>query len=461
MEPVLTVAEMAAVDEEARRTVALEVLIERAGRAVAREARRMLGGTYGRRVVVIAGKGHNGDDGRVAARVLGQAGVHVRVIDAAEAPPALPPCDLVIDAAYGTGFRGEYQAPVPPAGAQVLAVDIPSGVAGDTGEATAGAVRAEVTVTFAALKPGLLLGEGRSRAGTVRLADIGLDTSGATAHRVEAADLAALPERPAEAHKWQTALSLVAGSPGMMGAALLASRAAMRAGAGMVRLGVPGVEARDLPASEVVAQVLPAEGWDGAVLDGLDRCRSMAIGPGLGRAEATGAAVRRAVAAAGRPVVVDADGLFALGDKAQARDVLAGRSQLAVLTPHEGEYARLAGAPVGPDRLADVRSLARFVNAAVLLKGSTTVIAEPGGAVLLATSGSPQLATAGTGDVLTGVLGAFLARQVTPLLAAGLAAQAHGAAARLGPAEGLVAGDLIDLLARYLSDGRRQERSRG
>ncbi|HEX9530361.1 MAG TPA: NAD(P)H-hydrate dehydratase [Acidimicrobiales bacterium] len=449
MQPVLTVAEMAEVDALARRSVAVEALIERAGRAVAREARRMLGGTYGRRVVVVAGKGHNGDDGRVAAHRLTAAGARVLLVDAREAPRSLPPCDLVVDAAYGTGFAGEYRAPV--ASAPVLAVDIPSGVMGDTGEASPEAVRADVTVTFVALKPGLLLGEGRARAGQVRVADIGLDASDATAHRLEDADLAALPTRPPEAHKWQTALAVVAGSPGMMGAARLCSRAAMRAGAGMVRLGVPGAEGRDLPAGEVVAQPLPAARWERTVLDALKRCRALAVGPGLGRSEEALDAVRAVVTAAERPVVVDADGLAALGERAAAAAVLAPRPLPAVVTPHEGEYAVLARSPVGPQRLADVRRLARDLGAVVLLKGSTTVISDPGGAAFFVTAGGPRLATAGTGDVLTGILGAFLARGVPPLLAAGLAAHAHGSAAALGPAEGLVAGDLLDLLPRYLS----------
>src|SRR5687768_7858012 len=156
MVPVLTPEEMKAVDEAAPEPV--EVLIERAGAAVARAAERMLGGAYGRRVVVVAGKGNNGADGRVAADQLRRRGVRVHVVDAAASPAELPACDLVVDAAYGTGFRGSYRAPRPPAGARVLAVDIPSGVDGLTGEADEAAVRADATVTFAALKPGLLLG---------------------------------------------------------------------------------------------------------------------------------------------------------------------------------------------------------------------------------------------------------------------------------------------------------------
>jgi len=182
MIPIVTPEEMAAIDKAAPEPV--EVLIERAGAAVARLAREMLGGTYGRTVNLIAGKGNNGNDGRTAARFLAERGVRVRTFDAADCPPELPPADLVIDAAYGTGFRGEWRAPRAGA-APVLAVDIPSGVDGRTGEAGRGVLVADRTVTFAALKQGLLLGAGRNLAGDVEVVDIGLDTSRARAHLVE------------------------------------------------------------------------------------------------------------------------------------------------------------------------------------------------------------------------------------------------------------------------------------
>lgn len=459
MRPVVTVAEMAEVDAEARERVGLDVLVERAGAAVARCALRRLGGAYGRRVVVVAGPGHNGDDGRVAARRLSRRGVRVAVVAAAgredPAPPVLPPCELVVDAAFGTGFRGAYRSPRVAAPLGVVAVDIPSGVHGDTGEAGDEAVRATATVTFAALKPGLLLGSGPERAGEVEVADIGLDVSRARCHLVGDEDVAALPARPREAHKWQSALYVAAGSPGMMGSASMCSGAAMRAGAGMVRLGVPGAGSRDLPAGEVVAQGLPAEGWAEMVLGEVGRCRALVVGPGLGRSGATADAVRRLVAEAPVPVLVDADGLNVLG----GADELAGLNRArgasghppALLTPHAGEFARLAGEGPGADRLGAARELARRSGSLVLLKGSTTVVAAPDGRALLAAAGSPRLATAGTGDVLSGVIGAFVAQGMDPLLAAAAGAHAHGRAASLGPAVGLVAGDLLELLPTYLS----------
>jgi NAD(P)H-hydrate epimerase len=450
--PVVTVEEMKAVDAEAQRRLSLDTLVDRAGAAVARSVLRHLGGSYGRRVVVVAGKGHNGDDGRVAAARLRRRGVGVRVVDAGAAGDGLPPCDIVVDAAYGTGFRGEYRAPEVPAGALVVAVDIPSGVSGDTGEAAAGAVRADGTVTFAALKPGLLLGEGPARSGSVEVVDIGLDVSRAAVHVVEDADVAGLlPERPRDTHKWETAVYVAAGSPGMMGSATFCSLAAMRAGAGMLQLGVPGAGPQDLPSSEVVAHGLPPEGWDDDVLAVVGRCRALVLGPGLGRSEATASAVRRLVAECPVPVLVDADGLNALGRAEEVAKLVAGRSTAVVLTPHAGEYARLAGAGPAPDRIGAARDLSRRTGAVVLLKGSTTVVAAPDGRSLVSTSGSPRLATAGTGDVLSGIIGAFLARGLGPVEAAALGAHAHGRAAGLGLSEGLLAGDLVELVPRWLS----------
>jgi NAD(P)H-hydrate epimerase len=441
--PVVTPEEMRAVDAAAPEPQ--EVLIERAGAAVARAAVAMMGGTYGRRVVVVAGKGNNGADGRSAARRLVRRGARVAVFEAAGAPPVLPPADLVVDAAYGTGFRGSYQAP-DPGGAPVLAVDIPSGVDGLTGAACAGAVRADATVTFAALKPGLLQGDGPDRAGRVEVADIGLDARWAAhAHLVERADVAAwLPARPREAHKYWAAVAVVAGSPGMTGAALLAARGALRAGSGYVRLAPPGVPPADLPPGEHVVVPVPAAGWAAAVLDGLDRrFRACVVGPGLGRGDGVAAEVRALVARAPVPVVVDGDGLVALGE----RPAVPG----AVLTPHDGEYARLMGAPPGDDRLAAARALAAATGAVVLLKGPLTVVAQPDGEVLLAAEGDARLATAGSGDVLAGVIGAFLAMGLPPARAAAAAAVVHGAAAHLGFRRGLVAGDLPELLAATLS----------
>ncbi len=284
MIPIVTPPEMTAIDAAAPEPV--EVLIGRAGAAVARAAIEMLGGTYGRRVVVLAGKGNNGNDGRDAARRLRRRGVRVIEVDAADAPPALPAADLVIDAAYGTGFRGTWRAP--DTDAPVLAVDIPSGVDGLTGVASERVLAAERTVTFAALKPGLLLSPGRELAGEIEVVDIGLDVSAATAWVLSDEDVAAmLPPRAPETHKWKAAVWIAAGSPGMTGAAHLAARGAQRAGAGYVRLGTPGVDHDAEAPEEVVGHPLPSDGWATDLLGDLGRFRALVVGPGLGRAVPT------------------------------------------------------------------------------------------------------------------------------------------------------------------------------
>jgi NAD(P)H-hydrate epimerase len=447
--PVVTPEEMAAIDRAAPEPV--EVLIGRAGAAVAREAVAMLGGTYGRRVVVVAGKGNNGADGRAAAVRLRRRGVRVTVLDAAAAPPTLPPADLLVDAAYGTGFRGEYQPPTPAPGTPVLAVDIPSGVDGLTGRAGGAPLRADRTVTFAALKPGLLLADGAERAGEVVLADIGLDVSSARTQVVEPADVARwLPRRPRETHKWRSAVWVVAGSPGMTGAAHLAARAAQRGGAGYVRLSTPGVDDDPQKPTEAVGVTLPAGGWADVVLADAERFGAVAVGPGLGTGPETAAEVRRLVHDAPVPVVVDGDGLTALGRI--AADVVAARKEGTVLTPHDGELARLGGDTDDPDRIGATRRLASTIGGVVLRKGSTTVVAAPDGTVLLATAGDARLATAGTGDVLTGLLAALLAQGVPPFEAAAAAAHLHGRAGALAWRRGMVAGDLVDRLPEALSE---------
>jgi NAD(P)H-hydrate epimerase len=244
---------------------------------------------------------------------------------------------------------------------------------------------------------------------------------------------------------------VAAGSPGMTGAAILCARAALRAGAGSVHVGAPGLRAGSYDTGEAIGRSLPAEGWDGDVLDGLSRFGALVVGPGLGRSEQVAASVRRLVAEAPVAVVVDADGLFALDDADTVARLVKERAAPVVLTPHAGEFARLAGSPPGDDRIAAARTLAARVGAIVLLKGPTTVIAHPDGRARLSTEGDARLATAGTGDVLSGCIGALLARGVDPFDAAAAGAWLHGRAAHHGPAEGLVAGDVVDHLPTALA----------
>ncbi|MCU1370865.1 MAG: hypothetical protein JWO77_2059 [Ilumatobacteraceae bacterium] len=455
VEPIVTPDEMAATDAAAPDPV--DELIERAGAAVARSALRLLGGAYGRRVVVVAGKGNNGADGRAAARRLEQRGIRCTVIDAAAAPAVLPAADLVIDAAYGTGFRGTYEAPSPGRrGAPVLAVDIPSGVDGLTGVAAGRPLRATRTITFAAWKPGLLLADGADLAGEVELADIGLDASAARSWRVTAADVAGwLPDPERDTHKWRAAAWLIAGSPGMTGAARLAAASAMRSGAGYLRISTPGAGTEvDAPIEAVVSPLEgdghaggPDGGWAATVLDGLDRFRAIAVGPGLGTDEPTADQVRSLVVGSTIPTVVDGDGLRALG--AAAASVIRSRPAGAapvVLTPHDGEFAALDGAAPEADRFAAVRGLARATGAVVLLKGPTTLVAAADGPILAVDQGDARLATAGSGDVLTGLILGLVASGVAPLQAAAAGAFLHGRAGDLAWRRGLVAGDLVDHL---------------
>jgi NAD(P)H-hydrate epimerase len=473
MLPVLTPEQMGAADARAIAAgTPEEVLMDRAGRAVAWAVRTRLRGLYGRRAVVVCGKGNNGGDGVIVARALRHWGARVDEFHLAAGVPraefarALARADVVVDAMYGTGFRGELEGDARTVaetlrdfGGVVVAVDIPSGVQGLSGEVRGIAVRADETVCFAAYKPGLLFEPGRSLAGRVHVADIGIPVDDlARAWVTDADDLAAwLTPRDPDAHKWRAGCFVVGGSGGMTGAPSLVSRAAMRTGAGIVWCGVPGAEAAmRLSGGEVIAKALPATAdgslSDGAakdVLDHLDRFRALAIGPGLGRSPTTAAAVRRIVAAARVPVVIDADGIHAVGDDPALLRI---RSEPTILTPHEGEYASLRGAAPGPDRLAAARALATDSGAIVLLKGPGTVVAAPDGRARICPVGGPWLATAGTGDVLTGVIAGLLARGLEPFDAAAAGAFVHGLAADAAGHTGLMAGDLVAAIPTVLAD---------
>jgi NAD(P)H-hydrate epimerase len=448
VQPIVTPEEMNAIDAAAPEPV--EVLIERAGRAVARAAAEMLGGVYGRTVNVVAGPGNNGADGRVAGRLLARRGVRVREFDLKTAPAVLPSADLVIDAAFGTGFRGEWAAP-DIGDALVLAVDIPSGLNSLTGIGGPGVLRADLTVTFQALKPGLLFADGPMLVGELTVPDIGLDVSRARAHRVDANGVSTWwPLRSVDSHKWRAAVRVVAGSPAMLGAGRLCASGAARAGAGLVSLSSPGAApgARD----EIVQPPIPSAGWAPAVLKDLHRFGALAVGPGLGRADDMMAAVAELVGAADVPVVIDGDGISAFGvDDREARSALVARSAPTVLTPHDREFEILTGARPGGDRIADVRGAALALSSTVLLKGPTTVVADPDGRVLVVDHGDERLATAGSGDVLTGIIVAALAAGAAPLEAAAAGAWLHAEAAHHGPPMGLLAGDLVDTLPSALA----------
>jgi NAD(P)H-hydrate epimerase len=496
VKPILTPDQASRLDRETQsRGISAEVLMERAGRAVARAAVDLCGGAYGRRAVVVCGKGNNGGDGFVAARHLARAGVRVAVV-AVEQPgdlrePAarnarrldegglrvrpfsdasldreLARADVAVDAIFGTGFRGipedEWAAAISDLNASsvpVVAVDIPSGVDGTSAAVEGEAVWAELTVTFGAVKTGIALLPGAEYAGAVRVVDIGFpdDLVRADAWLMEPEDAArALPRRDADSHKRASGVLLVlAGSRGMTGAPRLIASAAGRIGTGLVIVAAP---ASALPAiqaglTEAVFEPLPetrdgtvAAGALGVVLDRLGAADALALGPGLTAHPETAALAREVVARSPVPAVIDADGLNAFAGRATE---LASRRADAVLTPHVGEFGRLSGVKprdLEADRLSHVRALAASTMAVTLLKGSRTVIAEPGGEVRVNPTGSPVLATAGSGDVLTGMVGGLLARGLPPLDAAAVAAYLHGIAGLLAGAElgeGTMAGDLV------------------
>jgi NAD(P)H-hydrate epimerase len=299
-------------------------------------------------------------------------------------------------------------------------------------------------------------------AGEVTVADIGVDTEAATIVLVDDDDVVArLPRRHRDAHKWQSAVGVVAGSPGMVGAAVLSASGASHAGAGMVRLLSPAADDSFLAPgpwpTEAVRVPIGPHGWAAAALAGLERCAVAVVGPGLGRDEPTRAEIRHLVARCQIPIVLDADGLAAFDDAAQLGVAVAQEGRTVVLTPHDGEYRALSGGAPGSDRVEAARRLAAATGAVVLLKGSLTAVATPSApsgepSVWLAAAGSSVLATAGTGDVLSGLIGAFVARGLPASVGAVLAAHVHGRAAREGHVEGLVAPDLPALIADWLSN---------
>jgi hydroxyethylthiazole kinase-like uncharacterized protein yjeF len=424
-------------------------LMERAGAAVAREA--MHAYPDARRFAVVCGGGSNGGDGRIAARVLREAGLEAVETDAVEG------CDVVIDALFGTGFRG---VPRPEAAAlierinacelPVVAVDLPSGIDASTGEVAGAAVHATLTVTFQVGKIGLFVAPGRFQAGDVVVADIGLGPIETVARRATRAVLQQVPLRAARDSKFTAGVVLVVGgAPGTTGAPVLAAMAALRADAGYVTIAIPR---ECLPVVEALALEPVKRGfdWEDAeetIMAEAERAHAVALGPGLGRNAEAHALVARLLARLELPVVVDADALFGL----EATP----RAQPTVLTPHAGELARLLecdSAWVDAHRLEAARAAAERYGAVVLLKGAGSIVQAPEGGPVVCDAGPPSLATAGTGDVLTGVVAAFLAKGLDPVTAAVGAATAHGLAAAAAPHQaGLVASDVVAALPLTLS----------
>jgi ADP-dependent NAD(P)H-hydrate dehydratase / NAD(P)H-hydrate epimerase len=506
--PVFTSAEMRDLDRRAiaELGIAGATLMENAGRGAAAALVELLptlgAPRRGARVVIVCGKGGNGGDGFVAARWLARRGLRVEVLlaarpteitgdsagklaalrragiapvviaDAAQAAPRLAAAYVVVDALLGTGARGaptglvaDLVERVNASGRPVVALDVPSGLPADGGPPVGPAVRAAVTLTFAGLKLGLVQPPGLDFAGRVRVIPIGVpDAEAARGVRtwlVERADVAAhFPPRPRDAHKGTYGyLLIVGGSRGKTGAAVLAARAAMRAGGGLVVTATAAsqqpvvaglvVESMTEPLAETAAGTV-ALGARERVLE-LARARdAVALGPGLGLEAETQELARGLAGALDRPLVLDADALTALAGRLE---LLRAAPAPRCLTPHPAEMARLLGtsvADVQRDRVAAARGLATGYGVNVALKGSATVVAAADGRVFLNPTGNPGMASGGTGDVLTGIVGAFLARGLAPADALVAAVYLHGAAGDLAAArvgeESLIASDVIDAL---------------
>ncbi len=485
------------------------VLMENAGRQVAETVMELLSRMEqgASSVLIIAGRGNNGGDGLVAARHLQKMGVDARIcllgkgeelrgeartnyeitrkcgipidenITASDLALDMAMVDVVVDAILGTGAQGEVQGEFAKAieainesTTPVVAVDIPSGVDANTGQVLGVAVKATLTVTFGLPKVGLYCYPGRDYCGEIRIADIGLPAELVTTEQLQnnLATLedvrAMLPPRWPEMHKGDAGrLLIVAGSVGMTGAAALAGLGAIRAGAGLVSIACPSsindilevkcTEVMTLPVPETDRRCLSVEAVE-PILKAVETVNAVAIGPGLSRHEQVQRVVTELLGRIDKPIVLDADGLNVCTN---CLEVIRDRQGPTVITPHPGELARLMGTTaeaVQGARLQAARDAAKELECIVVLKGAGTVAAAPNGETWLNPTGNQGMASGGMGDVLTGIIGAFLAAGTPPLQAAVAGAYYHGLAGDLAAktygARGLIAGDLLQTLPTAL-----------
>ena len=497
IEPLPDAELMRATDAWAIETLGIPslVLMERAGEGLAAVvARRVPAG----RIAVVCGKGNNGGDGLVAARLLREAGREVDVLavwpldelsgDAAEQLrrlPGRPPeafaaerlrgASGIVDAVLGTGFSGAARDParaaiaaLGEAQAPVVAADVPSGVDASTGEVEGDAVRAVATATFHRAKPGLWIAPGKAHAGAVEVIDIGIPADGAPGPAAAGLTgdgvLEGIPRRGAASTKFTSGnVVVIGGSRGLTGAPSMAALAAVRSGAGYVTVAAAASLELAFAARLLEAMFVALPEADGALgpdaaepaLAAAGRANAVVLGPGLGRRPETQALVRELAARVEAPLVIDADGLNALSGA--LGEILPGRRAPTILTPHAGELGRLLevdSGEIAAHRLACVRAAASEAGAVVVLKGDDTLVAAPDGLVAVSRGGAPGLATAGTGDVLSGVTGAMLAKGLTPHHAACAAVQAHLHAGRLAAAphgpDTVIASDVIAALPAAL-----------
>jgi ADP-dependent NAD(P)H-hydrate dehydratase / NAD(P)H-hydrate epimerase len=476
-------------------------LMENAGRAVFDEASRMLAENPFPKITLICGKGNNGGDGLVAARLLKKQGCVVQVFLAApgaelkgapeinlqtarqagvvivECPQAeavgaaCAQADLVIDALLGTGVKGPLEGETAAlvkamnqAGRPILAVDLPSGVNADNGEIASVAVQADVTVTLGLLKWGLMFYPGRAQAGKIKAVNIGLPGKAIAAVAPFAESLerkavaARLPRRAADTHKGACGRVLViAGSMGYTGAAALVSLAALRMGAGLVTLAIPESlnDVMEMKLTEVITRPMPETPARSLAHAALPKLLALAeqndvviVGPGLSLQFETAFLARDLVGQLTRPMIVDADALTALSEDIT---ILEQTFAPIICTPHAGEMSRLVGLPIPQmkkDCVSLCRRLAGSMSGVIVLKGATTLICDGEGSVRLNTTGNPGLASAGTGDVLSGMIGGLLAQGIKAFDAASSAVYLHGLAGDLAAEEkgilGLIASDVLE-----------------
>jgi NAD(P)H-hydrate epimerase len=505
---VLTTVQMQAADRAAIDTAGIPsiVLMENAGRQVVAAMERQVPDLHDQRIAVVCGKGHNGGDGFVVARLLAAGGADVSVylavretavrgdarrtltalraldLDVTEAadPDGWAACvsqiaqaDLIVDALFGTGLSrpltGHWADVVDglnATGVPIVSVDLPSGLSADTGAIIGATVDAALTVTLGAPKVPLLVPPAATRVGQLAVADIGIpesviDTVSGPRTEVITTEWAReqIEPRPDELHKGECGrVLIVAGSTGKTGAARLAGAGALRSGAGLVTVATPRI------CQDVVSALMPeymTVGLDSTpagmvVVSAVDavlaeRCDVLAIGPGLGQGPEVRQAVRALVARSTVPLVLDADAINAFIDDPQA--LVGGSSRDVIVTPHPGEMARLTGHTIEyiqEHRLEVARELATSQQLYVVLKGARTLVAAPDGGVLINVTGNPGMATAGTGDVLTGVVAAWLAQGLDAQAACGLAVHLHGLAGDLAAdvhgEVGMIASDLAGQL---------------
>ncbi len=460
-----TADEVRTAEEPVLATTPPGTLMQRAAAGLATVCVRLLGDVYGRRVALLVGTGNNGGDALFAGARLAARGARVsavlldldRVHDAGlaalrraggrvlpgsspEAARAVGRADLVLDGMLGIGGSGGLRpgaaelARLAAAGAGIpVAVDVPSGVDASTGAVDGDAFPAVHTVTFGAVKVGLVVGEGRAFAGQVHLVDIGLDLPAATVRQLTDDDVAArlTPPSATDDKYSQGVVGILAGSATYPGAGVLCTGAALRTRPGLVRYA--GTAADGVRAAWPEAVVTDGRPGDAG------RVQAWVAGPGIGIDDAA-RSVLAEILSTDLPVVVDADGLTMLAERP---DLVRGRSAPTLLTPHDREYARF-GRDVGYDRVAAARRLAGDLGCAVLLKGEATVVADADGTAFVNGTGTPWLATAGTGDVLSGIAGAVLATGLPAVETGAVAAHLHGRTAQLAAQRGpLVAGDLV------------------